>query len=366
MGFGRRFLIAVLFVAFAAASMRAGAADPLAGTSHNITPVRAIRLGQPPLEYAGGSYIRSEGNLMVVGLSRWSGAADSSERISTVSLFDISQPTQPALMHEMNLTYGLHLLQLQGSLLFLGSTQQVFIWDVSAPATPVLKSTISRHGYFFYLAPLVVTESPVGLVGFRIYDLTNPASPVLLYNSENTAKQYSGVNLVRGNFVYCYGGSTPYVLDITSPSQPVEVGIWSPRLIQNGLLVFHGNFAVDCFGHIFDFQNPLDPVLLATWNSIDTSRPVVEPDRLLIRNGLVYAATSNELVVVDKNRSEEIAPQVGWHRLPQSGQLALSGDIIYLLDGCNRLLHILRLQGAAVPAVSTKSSSAERDWMLLR
>jgi WD40 repeat protein len=105
-----------------------------------------------------------------------------------VGIFDISDPSDPVLVGEINessnietlsVDYSEQLLILNG---YFSSQYQIKLYDISDPSNPVLSSTLTEHsGYCYSLfieKNLLITGSQDNTV--KLFDISDPSNPILL------------------------------------------------------------------------------------------------------------------------------------------------------------------------------------------
>jgi hypothetical protein len=116
------------------------------------------------------------------------------------------------------------------ALSFLGAGGGVFVFDVSNPATPVLLSEGIRTGGLVYDLHyegsgqmLFIASEGIGL---EIWDVSNPSQPQFIGRC-NVPHLATGV-FALGNFAYVADwNSGLFVIDVSDPCHPLEVGLWN-------------------------------------------------------------------------------------------------------------------------------------------
>lgn len=198
-------------------------------------------------------------------------------RDQVLQIFDVSVPSSPQQIGQV-LTDGTtawHMCR-DGNLIFMstsnsnGSAKYVEIADVSNPAAPVHRSTITRQDWPYLAASngtLYIADAKSG----AIYDVTSPQSPVMLSSGNFTSAGLISTVAADGNRAYvASSGLTVY--DVSNPATPVVLGHYqkeNPGSLTGRDLEVVGNTAYVASIHFFykglwilDVSDPTKPTPL--------------------------------------------------------------------------------------------------------
>jgi len=188
---------------------------------------------------------------------------------SGISIFDVSDPTAPVQVAQMNDIAGFDLKVYQNYMYSVtgGSFGIGSITDLTDPANPVVVGTFpSSHNITITANGLLIAESP----GLKIYSLANPTSPQLLWQGGVFNEGHDAT--VMGNILYDFHGrENTNIYDISSPGEPILRGIISdPSIAYNhsGYPVGNGNVLL-----IADELARTGAADITVWDISDLSNP---------------------------------------------------------------------------------------------
>ncbi len=147
---------------------------------------------------------------------------------SNLKTFNITDEENPVLMSEISLDWGVETIFATGDLLFLGTRNGVYIFDITDPVSPHYVSLYSH----------IQSCDPVVVKGNYAYSTLNSSGPCM-----------NGVNLLD-------------IIDISDPVSPFQVN--SLPMESPGGLGISGDllFVCDEGLKVFDLTNPAEPELL--------------------------------------------------------------------------------------------------------
>jgi len=157
--------------------------------------------------------------------------------------------------------------------------------------------------------------------------------------------------VVVGNYAYLAQGQDMLVVDITTASNPSEVGKLTTNSLVNGIVV-EGNYAYVANGEsgllVVDITNPASPTVVGTYAYSSGAAYGVT-----IAGNYAYVANGNSgLVIVDI--TNPVAPTFkGRYDTLNAKNLALSGNYAYIADDSNGLVVV----DVTNPAAPTSASS---------
>jgi hypothetical protein len=187
------------------------------------------------------------------------------------------------------------------------------VYDLSDPLSPVLIGSASVPGKSTDLAVdgdlafVVSTDAGVGPVGgLHVFDVGNPAEPTLIGSLETP--KYATAIALEGAIAYVADSSVVRIVDVSDPSQPFQVGeiqlegVWPKAVdveVSDGvaLVADSGNGATFYqFVHIIDVSNPMAPR--------QRSRLRIDTTDIKAVDGLFYIADrSGGFRIIDPNAS---------------------------------------------------------------
>ncbi|MEZ4733353.1 MAG: hypothetical protein R3E79_40170 [Caldilineaceae bacterium] len=290
-----------------------------------------------------------------------------------LTIFDISQPTQPVTLTHLAMAQPIQDLKVVSNLLYLAQgvydafvypvTGTVQIWDVQNPMSPVIRSS-------FPISP----EAPVAIdvVGAYAYvgasyagpffqqstlyvlDVRNPSLPMLtqrLAQSDasigDIAHTDDGLYLAR----YVAGGLD--ILTLTAPATPsvkrhIVTEAQAVAALNQQLYVASSNHFGEPTGgfqglQIFQVADPAAPVALGRFQIAQ------QPTSVAINQSHIYLASSNLLQVIDVT-SPTIPSLLGATPLtgsPTTQGLQVQGDLVFVITRPTglRILRTVELTG---------------------
>jgi hypothetical protein len=183
---------------------------------------------------------------------------------SGLNVYDVSSPASPVLKGSANTGFSYGYMAAVGSNVYVAAqTAGLQIFDVSTPTSPALVGSYSYPSSEY--ARDVALDGDYALIadnanGLLVVDVSTPASPVLKARYPTPSAAF-GVKLV-GTTLYVFDFTDMQILDVTDPTHPIGRGQWRTftGVITGGDVV--GNYAyVAATGLVvLDISNPLNPV----------------------------------------------------------------------------------------------------------
>ncbi len=199
---------------------------------------------------------------------------------------------------------------LRNDIAYVGTDGTLKILDIADPENPIDLAAVGRtgstritlHGDLAYVTYEGYTMLIDDLAGFQIYDITDPAAPVLLSDTETTPVML-GRSVRVGDHLLIGAWEGLRVYDVTDPAAPVFIdefpGIGGiSDIVVNGDIAYLSSVYGSPSGvQVVDISVPTAPVLLSTVP--DTSSPAgmeLAGDLLLVAEG---PWASKELLLLD-------------------------------------------------------------------
>jgi len=152
----------------------------------------------------------------------------------TLKLFDVKTAAQPFYLpaRDQKLDVGVETIFTMDTLLFVGSEDGLYIYDIKNPALPQRFSYISHvrscdpvvaYGNYAYITLSTrSTRCNRGINQLQVYDISNPNYPVLKKTEEMYSPQGLGVDGKRNRLFVCDKGVK--IFDIKDPVSPKWIG----------------------------------------------------------------------------------------------------------------------------------------------
>ncbi len=370
-------------------------ADTLGYLAAGDSGLIVLNIADPasPVEIAreqfDGGQVRSivvHGDLIYSGQGSWqSGYA--------IGLIDVSDPTQPTASGQVESGgYALH--GAPGQLLVTDKYNRYELYDVGTPTEPqfLSASLIPYYGFPGYGQEIVTDGKFVyvagGDMGLVIVDITDPTSPDVVSQGINPNRcfdlelrdryiyladdgDYSTEGLkivdvshpaapeivgslrlsscnkitVDGSYAYLGGnGPTNYIVSISDPANPVQLGTTYIPGITNGFAV-NGKYLYISYGFglvIADISSPSQPVILDT---LATENGFGE---ILMYKGYLLAAVTGGFEIMDVTTDPLTPTSVAFCACP-AYDIKPYGD--YLFIGNSQGTTLIEMNPPTVPAV---------------
>ncbi len=188
------------------------------------------------------------------------------------------------------------------------------LFDITNPDNPVQRGQIMAHPgnedvqveidpiekRAYVIAGEPVASVPSASPGLRIIDVSNPDSLEEL-GSIILANQCNGIHK-NGRYAYIAASDNNsaalYIIDVLNPSEPKEIGKWSPTQLKELRSVFvKDNFAFITFGPSLTILNISDP------ENIPSNPPSIQLDAIgmdvLVKNNYCFVLSKKSLFVFD-------------------------------------------------------------------
>jgi|GEM_PF-4214776 len=218
-----------------------------------------------------------------------------------------------------------------------------------AAGNPTLKGSLSGKGYGVYVSGKYVFIA-AGNLGFKIVDVSNPASPVTI--SSNSFAAVADI-YVSGKYAYVADGASGLrIEDISNPKSPNLIATIATTG-ANGVYV-SGKYAyvADLAGglRVIDVSNPASPALAGT-NALSNANGVyVSGKYAYVADG----AAGLRIVDVTNPAAMTVA---GTYNTPDSAtRVYVSGKYAYVADGSS--LQIIDVSDPTSPVLAGSYSSA--------
>ncbi|MBC8278379.1 MAG: T9SS type A sorting domain-containing protein [FCB group bacterium] len=152
----------------------------------------------------------------------------------TLGIFDISDPTTPLLANSVWIDDELHEMSLEGDLLYVNTDASydytVYVMDISMPENPYAISSINPW-YDGYIREIYAIEGYLFLTqhnhGLRMYDMSDPAHPVLCWTVP-CDEDFYGLDYRDDLIIVANGSDGINFIDVSDMMHPVIIGEYDP------------------------------------------------------------------------------------------------------------------------------------------
>jgi hypothetical protein len=281
-----------------------------------------------------------------------------------IHILDISNPETPTEIGLVEGVGGDDLVADQAYIYASYSYTGLIIVDLAQPTTPLrLDLTVNAE-------KMVVAGDRAYLVGQKellILDLSNPANPTLLhrYEFELSLSRLRDVTLV-GRYLYLLAANRFSILDVSDPTQPVEVNSYN---IGDGA---ERIFVLDHYAYLVQNCCPQDGLWL-----LDVSRPEqpleigffempVSNTRRFLRDRQLHLYTGSAAQVIDLSDPLNpilIEPSL-WSDLPMIEFFAIEDHFAYHLQRGlpNDMLWVFDISNPIEPVVRAGYQAPDLFW----
>ncbi|MBU0691427.1 T9SS type A sorting domain-containing protein [bacterium] len=224
---------------------------------------------------------------------------------------DVSNPAVPEEIAGYNRYGSIEDIRIVGSIAYVRESYNLSILDVSDPLNPLELSRFEPFTYGF--SNFELSGNTAFLVGYdfeclKAIDVSDPAHPELI--GTFSMDDYPYAIAVFNHYAVLGGGAGAHIIDLSDPANMTEVGFY-PCL--GGCL---GVEADDQYVYVVDFDNsfyneiivaldmadPTNPAPAITWDASECW------NNLATANGLVFASTSDGILIFDTNNLQSTSP----------------------------------------------------------
>ena len=258
-----------------------------------------------------------------------------------IQILDASDPYSPVYLGELALFPGIEGGDISGTMgyLTMGDGGLVII-DMSDPASPQTFPAFDMGGWAYQIkvsgtrAYVMVRD-----VGLQILDVSDPSSPVLLGGLEPPDE--AEIVTVTDTLVCLIGRNNGiYTVDVSNPASPTLLSHYALDT-DPGTVVGTMVYMADDFLRILDFSNPIEPVLLGSYDAGGWIEGVV------VSGTVAFLEFEDQgLQIVDL--SNPAAPELlSTYDVDQARSVSLFGTVAYLAVGSNGLVALEVMQKVA-------------------
>ncbi len=229
---------------------------------------------------------------------------------------------------------------------FNSDTTQLEIIDISEPAFPQTKATLTINGDVIALAvqgPYIYLVSD----GLYIIDATDLANPIVMGSLELPDIDFPGMLLIADNQLYLAGNGL-YSIDITDPTAPKRAAViiytGSARFISHHQQTVY--IATDDQGiKLFDVSNPATPFAAG-------SLPIRANSAMYFLGDTAYFTDdSGTLHIADVSDPQQPRIVRSMNIQESAEVLGVDGDELYI--GIRSTLHVYDITSPTLPALRT-------------
>jgi len=287
------------------------------------TPAAPTELSITDLGYGGLESIDIIGNQAIV-----------SDAYTGLLVVDVSSVLNPVVTGVFPVDDDIDDVSLVGTQAFLAADNDGFISvDISDASSPVENWTIFPP----HVTWRVSVEDDLAYLanghGIYIVDVSNPSFP---YEVGCWESSFWMTRLaVSGNYVYAaeVGGGAPVlrVIDASQADNPIEVGNYNPSESINGITLYNGYvfIAEGSSGvEVIDISNPANPTKI---NLFTVGAPANE---FVMNDDTLYISTDSGLYIYDVSNVLNPVP-LGSYELSDFGSMVYSDGYLFVTTGYN-------------------------------
>lgn len=195
-----------------------------------------------------------------------------------VAIIDVSNPVSPKTVNTLETPGEVHRMRLEGSRLYVLTDVQMSIYDLTDPANPVLIGKAGGDAWDVRFKGEYALVAAYG-AGLRVFDIVPPESTHLATRLSTPGEIYALA--VSGRYLYASSTWTSFTIDIDNPSVPVLLSSWGNGgslidILPDGRLVDWGGTVA-----IKSLDDPLYP-RLDFWYGESAGPGAISGDTLFI------------------------------------------------------------------------------------
>lgn len=263
--------------------------------------------------------------------------AEGWEGARIIDATDVSNPTILAYMPECDLA---HDIEAYGERLYVGTCDQLFIYDISDPSQPMLLS----DGHFGWSYGVEIQEDDYAYLALmssammRIIDIRNPEEPEMVgYWRTPDHAQGLGLCLVDDIIYYAAGNSQEtswvtsktgvWAIDVSDPANPVELGSYTGNGRPSSIHI-DDDYAYVCGTitalTVVDLLDPTNPILVGTGESNNLGEYVFK------KGNFTYVTMPySGFIVFDVSDPREPEFIAEWYHLCTDSRITGNGEYVY-------------------------------------
>lgn len=314
------------------------------------TPALPTELSVTDLNYGGLGSIALIGNQAIV-----------SDAYTGLLIVDVSSVLNPVVTGVFPVDDVIEDVTLAGTSAFLAADNDGFVSvNIADTSNPVENWTIFPPRVTWRVSVQDDRAYLANSEGIYIIDVSNPALPYEVGCWEST---FWMVQLaVSGNYVYAVevggGASVLRVIDVSEAENPFEAGNYDPPEPINGIAVY-GDYAFIAEGssgiEVIDFSNPSDPILVHSF-TIGASA-----NEFVINDDTLYVSTDSGLFIYEV--SSLINPVfLGSYYSADFGCMIYSGGYLFVTAGWNGMIVL----DVSDPSSPDQVAACSVDWYASR
>jgi hypothetical protein len=157
-------------------------------------------------------------------------------------VYNVSNPANPALAADIDIEdSATKFISITGNYAYIGFDDQILVYDISVPASPVQATALSRGGDYLCLDGN--NAYLIDYYGLKRLDISSPSSPIIKNTFDLPGYFQPGQVAVKGDYLYVTGPRRFLVYDISDPASPVLHRSFSGDYFYFSGLIVEGNYA---------------------------------------------------------------------------------------------------------------------------
>ena len=207
-----------------------------------------------------------------------------------LTILDLVDPSNPAVLGTLDLPYGIMTLALDGDRIYAATRHHIHVIDVSVPSTPNLLGSLERSEVKYRMSASGSLLCYVSSSHVVVVDVSDPSNPMVAGTWSDGWP--ADVELV-GDHAFVAAGGFLRTIDLSDPTAPTQVGSLDSitgELARSGDLLFAASNSLK----IINIANPATPALVSNSPSLGGSDVAVAGDFVYLANsGLDVVDVSN-------------------------------------------------------------------------
>lgn len=270
--------------------------------------IRVLDVSNPSAPFQVG-VIATNGAAEVVSVHVQGNQLYAAQKHYGAAIYDIANPATPALIYACDNAGDMTGQPCSWPRAVFGAGRYLYvadgsyglvILDATSPISKIVGMSYYVHGSFPDAVYVLGRYAYLGSeAGMRIFDVANPATPLLvgeIAGGDTGIGFVTGINVV-GNYAYVSGGNKGLqIVDVSNPAAPIRVGFnntYRPAAVYAQAIhvsLPYAYVADQNFGLVvFDVSNPLTPTVKAMYQTADQPFGVYVAGRYaFVPNGRLY------------------------------------------------------------------------------
>jgi len=283
--------------------------------------------------------------------------ADSeNDSLHVVNISDTANPTLETSLVVSGIPTN---MAIDGNNLYLASgSEGIHIIDISTPTSPTLVTTYSTDNAYDITISGTNAYVADGPTGLKVLDITDISNPSVISSLDTSGTAY-GVIISGTNAFISSTNAGMQIVDITTPSAPALTSTYdSSGRVHKVKVVGNTAYIADDFRgiRIVDISDATSPTLTSTLSTVDKA-----VDLSILGNNIFIADSIGGIQVVNISTPESPSQIAAYNQSSIIRKVALSNDYAYLSDE-SLGLQILNITNPSAPTHTSTISLTSNTY----